>query len=68
MRTVLYGAGNANGSRRLCDVRPLLLEIDDGIALVTLNRPDKLNALSFALIDRLMAALDAIEADDGVRR
>ena len=45
----------------------LLLEINDGIALVTLNRPDKLNALNFALIDRLMAALDAIETDDGVR-
>ena len=45
----------------------LLLEIDDGITLVTLNRPDKLNALNFALIDRLMAALDAIETDDGVR-
>jgi len=46
---------------------PILLEIDDGIALVTLNRPDKLNALNYALIDRLMATLDAIETDDGVR-
>ena len=45
----------------------LLHETNDGIALITLNRPDKLNALNFALIDRLMAALDAIEADDGVR-
>jgi enoyl-CoA hydratase len=46
---------------------PLLLETYDGIALVTLNRPDKLNALNFELIDRLMAALDAIETDDSVR-
>ena len=46
---------------------PVLLEIDDGIALVTLNRPDKLNALNYALIDRLMAVLDAIETDAGVR-
>jgi enoyl-CoA hydratase/carnithine racemase len=46
---------------------PILLEINDGIALVTLNRPDRLNALDYALIDRLMAALDAIETDDGVR-
>ncbi|XIA66698.1 crotonase/enoyl-CoA hydratase family protein [Bradyrhizobium sp. TZ2] len=46
---------------------PLLLEIDDGIALITLNRPDKLNALSYDLIDRLMAALDAIETDAGAR-
>ena len=35
--------------------RPVLLDINDGIALLTLNRPEKLNALSYALIDRLMA-------------
>src|SRR4029079_11773702 len=46
---------------------PILLETNDGIALVTLNRPDKLNALNYALIDRLMATLDAIETDDSVR-
>ncbi len=44
-----------------------LCETRDRIALVTLNRPDKLNALNFALIDRLMATLDEIEADDAVR-
>ena len=46
---------------------PILLEINDGIALVTLNRPSKHNALNYALIDRLMAALDTIETDAGVR-
>ena len=46
---------------------PLLLEINDGTALITLNRPDKLNALNYELIDRLMAALDAIETDADVR-
>jgi enoyl-CoA hydratase/carnithine racemase len=46
---------------------PILFEASDGIALVTLNRPDRLNALSYALIDRLMAVLDAIEADAAVR-
>jgi enoyl-CoA hydratase len=46
---------------------PILLEINDGIALVTLNRPDKHNALNYALIDRLMAVLDAVETDAGVR-
>lgn len=45
----------------------ILLEISDGIALITLNRPDKLNALNYDLIDRLMAALDAIEVDAGAR-
>ncbi|WP_315813097.1 crotonase/enoyl-CoA hydratase family protein [Bradyrhizobium sp. SZCCHNR2028] len=45
----------------------LLLDISDRIATITLNRPERLNALSYALIDRLMAALDRIEADAGVR-
>jgi enoyl-CoA hydratase/carnithine racemase len=34
---------------------------------MTLNRSDKLNALDYALIDRLMALLDAIEEDDRLR-
>jgi enoyl-CoA hydratase len=45
----------------------VLLEIENGIALVRLNRPHKLNALNYELIERLMAVLDAIEIDDGVR-
>ncbi len=45
----------------------VLLEIAGGIALITLNRPDKLNALSYGLIDRLMAALDTIETDAAAR-
>jgi enoyl-CoA hydratase len=46
---------------------PVRLEIEDDIALLTLNRPEKLNALSYALIDRLMAHLDAIEVEAGAR-
>ncbi|MDB5655769.1 MAG: Enoyl-CoA hydratase/carnithine racemase, partial [Tardiphaga sp.] len=45
----------------------VLLEITDGIGLLTFNRPDKLNALNYQLIDRLMTRLDAIETDDRVR-
>jgi enoyl-CoA hydratase len=37
------------------------------VALLTLNRPDKLNAINVPVIEALDAALDAAEADDAVR-
>lgn len=39
----------------------------DDVAVVTLNQPAKLNALSFALVDELHAALDAIGRDNSCR-
>jgi enoyl-CoA hydratase len=45
----------------------ILCETRGPVALVTLNRPEKLNALDYALIDRLMTVLDAAEEDDRVR-
>lgn len=39
----------------------------DGIALVTLNRPERLNALSQMTVRRLCASLDALATDDAVR-
>lgn len=46
---------------------PLLLDIQGPVARITLNRPDKLNALSAALVTALQEALDRIEADPGCR-
>ena len=37
------------------------------VAVVTLNRPDRLNALSFALVDELHAVLDEIGRDNSCR-
>jgi enoyl-CoA hydratase len=45
----------------------LTLEHQDGIALLTLNRPEKRNALSRALTEELHAALGELEARDDVR-
>ena len=45
----------------------VLSERREGVAILTLNRPQKLNALNYALIDRLLAVLDAVEVDDSVR-
>ncbi|MEA2357777.1 MAG: hypothetical protein QOI62_1037 [Solirubrobacteraceae bacterium] len=39
----------------------------DGVAVVTLNRPEKRNALSIGLRTRLADALDALAADDALR-
>jgi len=39
----------------------------DGVALITLNRPEKLNALSFPLMEELDHALTGYEADDDVK-
>ncbi|OBI10669.1 crotonase [Mycobacterium sp. E2462] len=41
-----------------------LTTLDDGIALITLNRPDRLNAIDGALIDGVDAALDEVAARD----
>src|SRR6202043_3440000 len=45
----------------------LLFERRDGIAFVTLNRPDRLNALNLALITDLRAAAAAIDSDRDIR-
>ncbi len=39
----------------------------DGIALLTLNRPDKLNAFNTAMMREMIAAIDLVDADDAVR-
>jgi len=44
----------------------ILSERQGAVALITLNRPEKLNALSFPLMAELDDALSGYEADDGV--
>src|SRR5690349_15901692 len=39
----------------------------DGVAVITLNRPERLNALSFALVDALHDALDEVHRDNDCR-
>lgn len=44
----------------------ILVETKGAVGIVTLNRPDALNALNKALMDELTAALDAYEADEDI--
>ena len=45
----------------------LVDRIGDDLALITLNRPDRLNAIDDSLVTGLHAALDRFESDAGVR-
>lgn len=45
----------------------ILLAIENGVAVITLNRPDKLNAFAGDMRERLIAALDEVAADREAR-
>jgi len=45
----------------------IIAERHDGVALITLNRPDKLNALSFGLMSEVGDALTEYENDDAIK-
>ncbi len=47
--------------------KPVLLDIEDGIATVTLNRPEAMNAISRALRRRLFDVMTQVDSDDRVR-
>jgi enoyl-CoA hydratase/carnithine racemase len=45
----------------------ILYTIDDQVAVITLNRPERLNAMDQAMLEQLTAAADKAEQDDQVR-
>jgi enoyl-CoA hydratase len=45
----------------------LLFDLADGIARVTINRPDKLNALNATVIEELDAVVDRIRSESAIR-
>lgn len=45
----------------------ITLVIEDGIATITLNRPDRMNAFTVTMMEELIAAFDQTDADDEVR-
>ena len=45
----------------------ILYDVEDGIATITLNRPDRMNAMTSRMTQELLSAFDAVDADDAVR-
>lgn len=48
-------------------MRALLVEIKDSIAVISLNRPDKKNALNIDLLESLLQAMQEIESNKEIR-
>ena len=48
-------------------LQTLLYSVDDAVATITLNRPEKMNAFTAQMRDDLVAAFDETDADDAVR-
>ena len=48
------------------DYEHILVEVEEGVAIITLNRPDKLNAMNRKLMQELHGAVKRMEADDAV--
>src|SRR6202140_1973092 len=46
--------------------RTIQLAYDGGVATITLNRPEKRNAISFELIDDLLSALDEVAKSEAI--
>ena len=49
------------------DFQDIAYEVSEGIATITLNRPDKMNAFTGRMMHEIIAALDATDADDSVK-
>jgi enoyl-CoA hydratase/carnithine racemase len=42
-------------------------QVSEGIATITLNRPEKMNAFTRTMMDEMIDAMDRVDGDDGVR-
>lgn len=49
------------------DFQDILYDVSEGIATITLNRPDKMNAFTGRMMHEIIAALDITDADDNVK-
>jgi 2-(1,2-epoxy-1,2-dihydrophenyl)acetyl-CoA isomerase len=70
--SIRHPSGGTIENRMACrndmepDTSDLLVDIRDGVALLTMNRPERLNALSQAMLDAALATLERCAADPAV--
>ncbi len=56
-----------NGKRAVPGFKMLTYETDDRVAIITLNRPDRMNALSLELMAEIKTAIAEADRDPGIR-
>jgi enoyl-CoA hydratase/carnithine racemase len=49
------------------DFQDIIYDVSEGIATITLNRPDKMNAFTGRMMYEIISALDLTDADDNVK-
>ncbi len=49
------------------EFKEVILEVEDGIATITLNRPDKMNAFTGPMMADMIAAFDETDAEDDAK-
>ena len=45
----------------------VLYEVDGSVAMITLNRPERMNAMDQSMLRQLIAAAERAEADEDIR-
>jgi enoyl-CoA hydratase/carnithine racemase len=51
----------------LSDYDTILYDVEDRIAAITFNRPERMNAMSIRLCEEVSSAIERADADDGIR-
>src|ERR1700744_4450223 len=63
----MINKGDKEHSESMTDYAYILVERDESVGIVTLNRPKELNALNFQLVGELADALEELDRDDTIR-
>ena len=58
---------HSNPPERRDDYGTILFEVKDNVAVLTMNRPDKLNACNVKMFQEIDDALSTVETDEGVK-